>query len=119
MVNARRTSDGAVLVSPDNFVRAESDLYFGNVVGGGGFGKFMHIRELTPLDNQLVVRSNRDTLYSAGETRIRSTTSRRSATPTARSPFSSVIATTLRQTAYRSRRAGTTWCGCTNHTAQS
>ena len=26
----------------------------------------MHIRELTPLDNQLVIRSNRDTLYSAG-----------------------------------------------------
>ncbi|SOX52148.1 hypothetical protein MAAFP003_811, partial [Mycobacterium ahvazicum] len=41
-------------------------LYFGNIVNGGGFGKFMHIRELTPLDNQLVVRPNRDTLYSAG-----------------------------------------------------
>ncbi|GBG40678.1 DUF1254 domain-containing protein [Mycobacterium montefiorense] len=62
----RRTSDGAVLVSPDNFARAESDLYFGKVVADGGFGTFMHIRELTPLDNQLVVRPNRDTLYSAG-----------------------------------------------------
>ena len=66
MVNARNTSDGAVLVSPDNFIRAESNGYFGNVVSAGGFGKFMHIRELTPLDNQLVVRSNRDRLYSAG-----------------------------------------------------
>ena len=65
-MTARTTADGAVLVSPDNFTRAESDLYFGNVVKGGGFGKFMHIRELTPLDNQLVIRSNRDTLYSAG-----------------------------------------------------
>jgi hypothetical protein len=65
-VKARTTSDGAVLVSADNFTRAESDLYFGNVVKDGGFGKFMHIRELTPLDKQLVVRSNRDTLYSAG-----------------------------------------------------
>jgi hypothetical protein len=65
-VKERTTSDGAVLVSADNFTRAESDLYFGNVVKGGGFGKLMHIRELTPLDNQLVVRSNRDTLYSAG-----------------------------------------------------
>src|SRR5271163_3450688 len=64
-VNARRTADGAVLVSPDNFTRAESDLYFSNVVKDGGFGRFTHIRELTPLDNQLVVRSNRDTLYSA------------------------------------------------------
>jgi hypothetical protein len=66
MVTERKTSDGAVVVSPDNFVRAESDLYFGNVVTGGGFATFMHMRELTPLDNQLVVRPNRDTLYSAG-----------------------------------------------------
>ena len=64
-VNERRTPDVAVLVSADNFVRAESDLYFGNVVTDGGFGKFTHIRELTPLDKQVVVRSNRDTLYSA------------------------------------------------------
>jgi hypothetical protein len=55
-----------VQVSPDNFVRAESDLYFGNVVKDGGFGKFHHIRELSPIDNQLVIRQNRDTLYSAG-----------------------------------------------------
>ena len=65
-MQARKTPDGAVLVSADNFIRAESDLYFGNIVKDGGFGKFTHIRELTPLDNQLVVRSNRDTLYSAG-----------------------------------------------------
>ena len=29
-----------VLVSPDNFVRAESDLYFGNIVKDDGFGTF-------------------------------------------------------------------------------
>jgi hypothetical protein len=62
----RKTPDGAVLVSPDNFIRAESDLYFQNTVKEGGFGKFHHNRELTPLDKQLVVRQNRDTLYSAG-----------------------------------------------------
>jgi hypothetical protein len=61
----RTTPDGLVLVSPDNFVRAESDLYFGNIVKQGGFGKFFHNREMTPVDKQLVVRSNRDTLYSA------------------------------------------------------
>jgi hypothetical protein len=65
-VNARTNPDGAVLVSADNFIRAETDLYFGNVVKGGGLGKFIHFRQLTPLDQQLVVRSNRDTLYSAG-----------------------------------------------------
>ena len=52
-------------VSPDNFIRAESDLYFGNMVGEGGFGKFHHIRELSSIEHQLVVRQNRDTLYSA------------------------------------------------------
>jgi hypothetical protein len=28
-------------------------------------GKFFHHRELTPLDHQVVIRMNRDTLYSA------------------------------------------------------
>jgi hypothetical protein len=55
-----------MLVTADNFIRAESDLYFGKVVSDGGFGRLNHIRELTPMDKQLVVRSNRDTLYSAG-----------------------------------------------------
>lgn len=62
----RTTADGAVLVSADNFTRAESDLYFSKVARDGGFGRLLHIRELMPLDKQLVVRSNRDTLYSAG-----------------------------------------------------
>jgi hypothetical protein len=66
MVKERKTSDGAVVVSPDNFARAETDLYFGNAVADGGFGTMLHIRELMPLDKQLVVRSNRDTLYSTG-----------------------------------------------------
>jgi hypothetical protein len=65
-VTARKESGATVRVSPDTFIRAESDLYFTNVVNDGGFGRFRHIRELTPLDNQLVIRSNRDTLYSAG-----------------------------------------------------
>ena len=32
----------------------------------GGFGKFYHNRELTPIDNRIVQRPNRDTLYSTG-----------------------------------------------------
>lgn len=51
-------------VSPDNFARAESDLYFSGVVADGGFGKFFHNRTLTPIDHQVVIRQNRDTLYS-------------------------------------------------------
>ena len=49
----------------ENFARAESDLYFGGTVKLGGFAKFYHNREPTPLDQQTVVRMNRDTLYSA------------------------------------------------------
>jgi hypothetical protein len=52
-------------VNPENFVRAESDLYFGAVVKNGGFGKFDHTRDPAPLDKQTVIRLNRDTLYSA------------------------------------------------------
>ncbi|WP_255485972.1 DUF1254 domain-containing protein [Mycobacteroides sp. LB1] len=61
----RRTAEGAIIVTPDNFVRAESDRYFGNIVKDGGLGVFHHVRELSPLDNQLVIRQNRDTLYSS------------------------------------------------------
>ena len=32
----------------------------------GGFGKFFHNRELTPVDSRIVQRPNRDTLYSTG-----------------------------------------------------
>jgi hypothetical protein len=54
-----------VQVSPDNFERAESDRYFSATVATGGFGTFTHNRELVPLDQQTIVRMNRDTLYSA------------------------------------------------------
>lgn len=55
-----------ITVTPDNFLRAESDLYFAGVgIGEGGFGKFEHHRELADLDHQNVIRLNRDTLYSA------------------------------------------------------
>ena len=32
----------------------------------GGFSKFLHFRELSPIDNHTVKRANRDTLYSLG-----------------------------------------------------
>ena len=52
-------------VTPDNFNRAESDMYFSSIVHDGGFGPFHHNRTLMPIDDQTVIRSNRDTLYSA------------------------------------------------------
>jgi hypothetical protein len=56
-----------VPVTADNFVRAESDLYFGGILkdNGGAIGKFNHRREVAPIDNQTVIRLNRDTLYSS------------------------------------------------------
>ena len=38
--HAQSPPDKTVPVTADNFIRAESDLYFGNAVKEGGFGKF-------------------------------------------------------------------------------
>jgi hypothetical protein len=54
-----------VPVTVDNFIRAESDLYMRNIVKDGGFGKLLHRREPATIDNQTVIRLNRDTLYSS------------------------------------------------------
>ena len=51
-------------VNINNFKTAESDFYFSRSVKDGAFGKFVHNREMTPLDKQIVVRMNRDTVYS-------------------------------------------------------
>ena len=58
-------NQSAIPVTPDNFVRAETDLYFSNIVKDGGLGKFVHRREPAAIDNQTIIRLNRDTLYSA------------------------------------------------------
>lgn len=54
------------LVTRDNFVRAETDRMFHDIaaLSGGKVNQFAHIRAATPLDQQTVVRMNRDTLYS-------------------------------------------------------
>jgi hypothetical protein len=61
-----RTSDGKVLVTPDNFIRAESNMYMAVQVEDGAFGQFKHTREPAPLDRQNIIRLNRDTIYSSG-----------------------------------------------------
>lgn len=55
----------AVPVTVDNFIRAESDLYFGNLVTEGGLGKLAHRRAPASIEQQTVIRLNRDTLYSS------------------------------------------------------
>ena len=55
-----------VRVTIDNFKRAETDHYFTKFVNQGGFGKLQHVRSLTPIEHQMVIRLNRDTLYTCG-----------------------------------------------------
>ena len=55
----------ATVVTPETYIRAESDRQFGEIVTmAGGVNRFYHFRAPTPLDKQNVVRMNRDTLYS-------------------------------------------------------
>ena len=58
-------TEAAIPVTVETFERAESDSYFAAAVRDGGFGTFYHHRQLMPVERQTVVRSNRDTLYSA------------------------------------------------------
>lgn len=55
----------AVPVTVKTFARAESDMYFANIVKQGGFGQFVHARAPASIDKQDVIRMNRDTLYSS------------------------------------------------------
>ena len=62
-----QTASAPIMVTPENFTRAETDMYFSvPALKQGGFGKFYHYRDVMSIDNQTVVRANRDTLYSAG-----------------------------------------------------
>lgn len=59
---------GASKVNVDNFVRAETDRMFAALAGAadaaGSGTDWTHYRAPTPLDNQTIIRMNRDTLYS-------------------------------------------------------
>lgn len=53
-----------VAVTVDNFDRAETNEIMKSYVGVAGIGEWVHNRAPTPIDQQNVVRMNRDTLYS-------------------------------------------------------
>ncbi len=53
-------------VSVDNFSRAETDVTMAAYVKEDSFGKFTHARTPPSIDDQKIVRMNRDTLYSIG-----------------------------------------------------
>ncbi|SDI99281.1 Protein of unknown function [Frankineae bacterium MT45] len=55
----------AIKVNVDNFARAETDRMFAGIQGNaGGVNRFEHNRVPAPIDQQTVIRMNRDTLYS-------------------------------------------------------
>jgi hypothetical protein len=61
---AQTPDSGAVPVTVENFIRAESDLYLRvAALKEGGLGKFKHHRELSPIDAQTIIRMNRDTPF--------------------------------------------------------
>lgn len=59
------------MVNVDNFVRAETDRMFAALQQqNGGINVLNHFREPSPLDQQPVIRQNRDTLYSSAVVNI-------------------------------------------------
>src|ERR1700761_6319245 len=54
-----------VAVTVDNFPRAETDLYMTKTGKEIGLGEFIYICPPTDIDHQMVIRMNRDTLYSS------------------------------------------------------
>jgi hypothetical protein len=60
------TATTGTIVTKENFIRAETDRMFSDFLKlTGGVNQLFHIRKPTPLDQQTVVRMNRDTIYSA------------------------------------------------------
>lgn len=66
-LNKARGTTGGILVTTNDFIRAETDTYFRRyAVKFNAFGKINHYRTLVPIDQQGIIRMNRDTLYSYG-----------------------------------------------------
>jgi hypothetical protein len=55
---------GGKEVNLDNYVEAMSDIYFGKIVDKVGTNKIFHDRSTKTVETQLIIRENRDTLYS-------------------------------------------------------
>ena len=66
LLNLSALAAEPVIVNVDNFVRAETAIQFDSTLkySNGEVNKLVHIREPQPLDQQSVIRMNRDTLYS-------------------------------------------------------
>ncbi|MEK6481053.1 DUF1254 domain-containing protein [Catalinimonas sp. 4WD22] len=58
-------ADSLQKVTPETFIRAETDNMFSTDADKTTINEFVHYRSLTPLDRQNVIRMNRDVLYSS------------------------------------------------------
>ncbi|MEZ5462029.1 DUF1214 domain-containing protein [Dokdonella sp.] len=71
MMSASAMAADPIVVNVDNFARAQADHEFDGITkGAGGTNKFKINRTPTPIDDQNVIRMNRDTLYSLGVVNI-------------------------------------------------
>ena len=55
VAQAQSLASGAVPITVDNFMRAESDMSSGALYKEGGIGKFQHRREPSAIDKQSVI----------------------------------------------------------------
>ncbi|WP_458190830.1 DUF1214 domain-containing protein [Haladaptatus sp. NG-WS-4] len=64
----QQTTDNtdAVPVTWANYPRANCHAAWQSIINNGGFGQFYHLRNFAPIEDQLTIQENRDTLYSAG-----------------------------------------------------
>jgi len=66
-LNKTTGTSGRKSVTANDFLRAETDTYFRRYAEKfGAFGKINQYRKLVPIDQQGIVRMNRDTFYSYG-----------------------------------------------------
>jgi hypothetical protein len=71
-VSSEAACMGRTPVSVDTFVRAETERMFATLVDiVGGVNRWNHVRRPTPLNEQSVIRMNRDTIYSGAVVDIR------------------------------------------------
>ena len=62
--DAKRTADGKLVVTRDNFVVAETDRYFTELTKSNPVNTIRHSRSFSNVENQVVIRENKDCLYS-------------------------------------------------------
>jgi hypothetical protein len=60
----RNSKVESLIVTPENYIRAETDQTFTYYSELAPINEFFHYKQLTPLDNQGVVRMNKDCVYS-------------------------------------------------------